>query len=115
MSKASCDFVAKKDNVILVGQSETCKTHLAIAQARKACEAGYHVRFTTIQYLAAALRGALADETFEQRLGEFVEPHQGPFRLARNPPPFYNYSPPGTCDTRTCSLSGRICSAPHSL
>jgi DNA replication protein DnaC len=71
---ASCDFVAGKDNVILVGQPGTGKTHLAIALGMKACEAGYRVRFTTIQDLAAMLRGAMADETVEQRVAEFVEP-----------------------------------------
>lgn len=71
---ASCDFVPRRDNVILVGQPGTGKTHLAIALGMKACENGYRVRFTTIQDLAAALRGALADETVEQCVAEFVEP-----------------------------------------
>jgi hypothetical protein len=30
--------------------------------------AGYHVRFSTIQDLAATLRGALADQTVDQRI-----------------------------------------------
>jgi DNA replication protein DnaC len=72
---ASCDFVDRKENVILVGPPGTGQTHLAIALGMKACEAGHHVRFTTIQDLAATLRGALADETVEQRVAEFVEPH----------------------------------------
>jgi DNA replication protein DnaC len=70
----TCDFVDKKENVILVGQPGTGKTHLAIALGMKACEIGYRVRFSTIQDLAASLRGALADETLEARIADFVEP-----------------------------------------
>lgn len=71
---ASCEFVERKDNVIFVGQPGTGKTHLAIALGMKACEAGYRVRFTTIQDLAASLRAAMADDTVEQQIAEFVEP-----------------------------------------
>ncbi|MHC4917344.1 MAG: IS21-like element helper ATPase IstB [Planctomycetota bacterium] len=71
---ASCEFIEKKDNGILVGQPGTGKTHLAIALGMKACEAGYSVRFTTIQDLAAGLRAAMADHSVEDRIVEFVEP-----------------------------------------
>ena len=71
---ASCDFVARKENVIFIGQPGTGKSHLSVALGMKACEAGYHVRFTTIQDLAATLRAAMADQTTEQRIAEFVEP-----------------------------------------
>ncbi|MFQ5514486.1 MAG: IS21-like element helper ATPase IstB [Myxococcota bacterium] len=71
---ATCEFIAKKETAILVGQPGTGKTHLAIALGMKACEAGYVVRFTTIQDLAAELRAALADETVEEHIAEFVDP-----------------------------------------
>lgn len=73
-SLASCDFVEKKENVILVGQPGTGKTHLALGLGMKAIEKGYRVRFTTIQDLAASLRAALADESTEKRIAEFTEP-----------------------------------------
>jgi len=71
---ASGDFITKKENVILVGQPGTGKTHLAIALGLKACEAGHEVRFTTVQDLAASLRAALADESVESCLAHFLEP-----------------------------------------
>lgn len=71
---ASCEFIAKKETAILVGQPGTGKTHLAIALGMKACELGYSVRFTTIQDLAAELRAAVADHTMEDRIAELVEP-----------------------------------------
>lgn len=71
---ATCEFIEKKQTAILVGQPGTGKTHLATALGMKACEAGYSVRFTTIQDLAAQLRAAMADHTVEDRVAEYVEP-----------------------------------------
>ena len=71
---ASCEFVERKENVIFVGQPGTGKTHLSVALGMKACEAGYRVRFSTIQDLAATLRAAMADQTSEARIQDFVEP-----------------------------------------
>ncbi len=71
---ATCEFVEKKQTAILVGQPGTGKTHIGIALGMKACEAGYSVRFTTIQDLAAQLRAAMADHTVEDRIAEYVEP-----------------------------------------
>lgn len=71
---ATCEFVDKKENVLLVGQPGTGKTHLAIALGMKAIEKGFDVRFTTIQDLAAELRSSMADETTEERIEEYTEP-----------------------------------------
>jgi DNA replication protein DnaC len=73
-SLASCDFIEKRENVILVGQPGVGKTHLAIGLGMRALEKGYRVRFTTIQDLAATLRAAMADATTEARITELVEP-----------------------------------------
>ena len=40
-----CDFVREKQNVMLLGNSGTGKTHLATALGRKACEMGYKVMY----------------------------------------------------------------------
>lgn len=71
---ATCEFVEKRENVLLVGQPGTGKTHLAIALGMKAIEKGFDVRFTTIQDLAAELRSSMADETTEERIEEYTEP-----------------------------------------
>jgi DNA replication protein DnaC len=60
-------FIQDKANVILVGGVGLGKSHLAIALAYAACEAGHHVRFTTaidsINKLSAAQNaGRLASE-----------------------------------------------------
>lgn len=40
-----CDFVREKQNVMLLGNSGTGKTHLATALGRRACEMGYRVMY----------------------------------------------------------------------
>lgn len=73
-SLATCDFVERHENVILVGQPGTGKTHLSIALGIKACERGYDVRFTTVQELAARLRSAHADNSVEEVVEQYIEP-----------------------------------------
>jgi len=44
---ASCDFIKKRRNIIMIGPPGTGKTHLAIALGMKACACGYRVMFRT--------------------------------------------------------------------
>jgi DNA replication protein DnaC len=73
-SLANCQFIEKKENILLVGQCGTGKSHLAVALGMKALEAGYKVRFITIPDLAAMLRAALADQSVEEKTRELIEP-----------------------------------------
>jgi DNA replication protein DnaC len=65
---ASLRFVANHENVILLGPPGVGKTHLAIALALKACEAGSKVLFITLADLVAQLHAALADRSLATRL-----------------------------------------------
>ena len=61
------DFVAAKDNVVLLGPPGTGKTHLATGLAIRACQAGHRVQFATasqwVDRLAEAhQQGRLQDE-----------------------------------------------------
>ena len=56
---ASCDFIQKKQNLVMIGNPGTGKTHLAIALGHKACLQGLNVRFYTAANLANELVGAL--------------------------------------------------------
>lgn len=71
---ATCEFIAKNENIALVGQPGTGKTHLSIALGMKAIEHGHHVRFTTIQDLAAELRASMADDTTEDVIQDLLYP-----------------------------------------
>lgn len=44
---ATCKFIDQKENVVLIGNPRTGKTHLSIALGIKACQKGYKVRFIT--------------------------------------------------------------------
>ncbi len=50
-----CDFIARRENVLLIGASGTGKTHLATALAMEACARGKRVRFYRVTELATQL------------------------------------------------------------
>jgi len=50
-----CEFIDKRENVLLVGNPGTGKTHLAIALAAAACAKGYRVRFFRVTELVTQL------------------------------------------------------------
>lgn len=56
---ASCDFVTNRQNIVMIGNPGTGKTHLAIALGLKACLAGLDVRFYTAANLSNQLIEAL--------------------------------------------------------
>jgi len=52
---ASCDFIKKRRNIIMIGPPGTGKTHLAIALGMKACASGYRVMFRTAATISTEL------------------------------------------------------------
>ena len=64
---ARCEFLTRKENVLLLGNSGTGKTHLALALGLAACQRGHRVRFTT----AAALVSELIEAREEKHLLRF--------------------------------------------
>ena len=59
-------YIAKKENILLVGQIGTGKTHLATALGVAACRQGYRVRFLT----AAGLTNELLEAQAAHRLSK---------------------------------------------
>ena len=55
---ASCSFVERHENLVMIGNPETGKTHLMTALGVKACLLGYKVLFKSAATLAAELREA---------------------------------------------------------
>jgi len=72
-SLASCDFVAKHENVLLIGPPGVGKSHLGTALAVKACMRGYSVLFSTIQHLASRLSAALADLSVDKVIKPLID------------------------------------------
>jgi DNA replication protein DnaC len=61
---ARCEFLLRRENVLLMGNSGTGKTHLALALGLSACQRGHRVRFTT----TAAMVHELLEARDEKRL-----------------------------------------------
>lgn len=52
---ASCDFVSKRQNIVMIGNPGTGKSHLSIAIGVKACMQGMNVKFYTAANLSNEL------------------------------------------------------------
>ena len=52
---ASCDFVSKRQNIVMIGNPGTGKTHLSIGLGIKACMQGMNVKFFTAANLSNEL------------------------------------------------------------
>jgi DNA replication protein DnaC len=59
-----CEFLLRRENVLLLGNSGTGKKHIAPALGLTACQRGHRVRFTT----AAALVHELMEARDEKKL-----------------------------------------------
>ena len=62
------NFLTERQNVILIGNSGTGKTHLAIAVGIRACEENYRVAFRT----AAGLINEMVEARNENRLSAYI-------------------------------------------
>ena len=71
---ATCGFVAKRENVLLIGPTGVGKSHIAQAIGERACRAGHSVHYTSAHDLLAQLRAARADASLERRMLRFTAP-----------------------------------------
>jgi DNA replication protein DnaC len=69
---ATCDFVRRHDNVILVGQSGLGKSRILQAVGHAACVKGYRVRYATSARLLQEFTAALADGTSTRVIAEYA-------------------------------------------
>lgn len=68
---ATCAFVERRENVLLVGRTGTGKSHVAQALGHRACRAGHHVLFTSATDMLKQLRAGRADGSHDRRLARF--------------------------------------------
>lgn len=71
---ATCRFVERRENVLLLGPAGVGKSHLGQALGHRACQAGHDVVFTGAHEMFAQLRAARADSTYDRRLQRFTSP-----------------------------------------
>jgi DNA replication protein DnaC len=69
---ATGEFIRRRQNLILVGQSGLGKSHLVQAVGHQACVLGCRVRYTTSAKLIEELRASLADQTLPACLREYA-------------------------------------------
>jgi len=70
---AALGFVAERANIALLGPPGVGKTHLAVALAVAACQAGYSIYFTTVDDLVRQLRMAEAGGRFAKKLQTYLK------------------------------------------
>jgi DNA replication protein DnaC len=69
---ATGDFIRRRANVVLVGQSGVGKSHLMQAVALSACALGYRVFYTTSAQMIIQLTAALADKSLNDILKRYA-------------------------------------------
>lgn len=69
---ATCAFVERRENVLLVGRTGTGKSHIAQALGHRACRAGFDVLFTSATDMLKQLRAARADGSYDRRIARFT-------------------------------------------
>ncbi len=71
---ATCAFVEKKSNALLIGPTGVGKSHIAQAIGERACRMGHSVLYTSAHRMLSSLRSARADESHDKKLFRFTSP-----------------------------------------
>ncbi len=71
---ATCGFVERRRNVLLVGPSGVGKSHIAQALGHRACMAGKKVLYVAALDMLKQLRAAKGDGSYDRRLLRFTTP-----------------------------------------
>jgi DNA replication protein DnaC len=74
MELATCQFVARKQPVLIVGPSGVGKSHLAQALGYEACKHAYDVAYSPCTKLLASLAAGRVDGSYERRLQAIIRP-----------------------------------------
>src|SRR5690606_40520503 len=69
---ATCAFVDRRENVLLVGRTGVGKSHIAQALGHRACRAGHHVLYISAHDMLTQLRAARADGSLDRRMARFT-------------------------------------------
>jgi DNA replication protein DnaC len=70
---ATGEFIRRRDNLVLAGQSGVGKSHIIQSVAQQACVLGWRVRYTTSADLLMDLRASLADQTLPSRVRYYAK------------------------------------------
>ena len=68
---ATCNFVDKQENILLIGPTGVGKSHIGQALGQRACRAGHSVLYITADQLFTELRAARADASYDRLLARY--------------------------------------------
>lgn len=71
---ATCAFVEKKGNALLIGPTGVGKSHIAQAIGERACRMGHSVLYTSAHRMLLSLRSARADQSHDKKIIRFTSP-----------------------------------------
>jgi len=71
---ATCEFIQRRTNLIMIGQSGVGKSHIIQAIGIRACALGHRVLYRTSAQLISELTAALALKTLPERLRFYSRP-----------------------------------------
>jgi DNA replication protein DnaC len=71
---ATCNFIERKENVVIVGPTGVGKSHLAQALGHRACRAGHTVQYVSAHNMLSKLRASRADQSYDRCLLRFCTP-----------------------------------------
>lgn len=71
---ATCQFIERKANVLIVGKTGVGKSHLAQALGQRTCRAGYNALYVAAHDMLTQLRASRADNSYERKLLRFTTP-----------------------------------------
>lgn len=71
---ATCRFIEKKGNLLLIGQPGTGKTHVSVALALEALGRGKTVLFTTVWDMIHILQQSRADYSYQRKIQGYLRP-----------------------------------------
>ena len=71
---ATCHFVEKAENVLLIGPAGVGKSHLAQAIGERACRAGHSVGYVSAHKMLSTLRASRADQSYDRKMLRYTAP-----------------------------------------
>lgn len=71
---ATCTFVTRKRNALILGDTGTGKSHVAQAIGHRACLSGHEVQFLSAQTFFSTLRAARADDSYDRVMTKYQKP-----------------------------------------
>ena len=71
---ATCNFVERKHNAILIGPTGVGKSHIGQAIGERACRMGHSVLYTSAHRMLSELRAARADQTYDKKMLRLTSP-----------------------------------------